>query len=172
MRTTFKFSALVHFTLLLTSLFLTLALPAQNIWKGGTPGSETDWNQPKNWSQNHIPDWTDDAVVIPNVMYQSGVFPVISSKVPDIAYLSIEGGAHLTIESTGALIIDGKENYNHGVLNIGQIYNSGQLTIMNTALAAFSNSKKNIHNDGELQVWDPNEAEQKTPVAASPPKNF
>ena len=107
-------------------------LYAQNYWKGGTPGKETDWNTAKNWSQNRIPDWTQD-VVIPDVSTQSGYFPIITQTVDAIPHLEIQGNATLTILSTGRLFIDGETNYNSGIHLIGKLISKGEIDIMNTA---------------------------------------
>lgn len=156
---------------LFSFFFFTLSLSAQNIWKGGTPGAETDWMQPRNWSQGQVPDWTDASVIIPDVSSRTRAFPVIKSTVPDISYLSIEGGAQVKIETTGSITIDGINTYNHGISNIGNLYNSGKLTIMNTAFTAFAAPESTIHNTGVMEIWDPQETERKPPVASNGKSN-
>ena len=126
-----KMRALFLFCL---ALFTGFALSAQNRWVGGTPGTETDWLQPRNWSKNRVPDWTDSVVLIPDVSTQSGFFPVVSTIVPAIPHLFVASGAKLVLKPSGDLTIDGATTYNHGILLYGEIINSGHLTIQNTGL--------------------------------------
>lgn len=141
--------------------FLTLAqtIFAQNTWIGGTPGSETDWNNPRNWSLNHVPDNGDLVVLIADVSTQSGFFPVIAQDVPEIAFLNIEGGAKVTILTKGKLVVNGNSTFNHGIQNTGKMYNSGVLVIKNTALSPLAEFNNNIQNTGifALENLEPNE---------------
>ena len=113
-------------------------LQAQNSWKGGTPGHETEWNVAKNWSENRVPDWTDN-VIIADVSTCSRYYPVINSEVEPIAHLEIHSNASLAILSKGKLIIDGVTTFNTGITLIGSIYVIGDLEIKNTALSAVDN---------------------------------
>ncbi len=150
--------------LTLTCLFLASSVMAQNTWKGGIPGAETDWNNPRNWSEGRLPDWSDDLVIIPNVRSQSGYFPIVKTPVPDIACLSIEGGAKITILSSGHLTINGESTFNYGILNTGEVFNSGYLTILETALSPLANHAENIYNNGIFVMDDLNKNEP-LPVA-------
>lgn len=123
---------------------------AQNYWIGGTTGAETAWDNPNNWSKNHIPDWTDSEVIIPNVNSRSRFYPIVNSEVPVIPYLVIEDGAKLTIAKTGALYIDGGAIYNHGVYNIGKLINSGTLLVKNTTQTALFSPSGIVKNTGTL----------------------
>ena len=145
---------------------LCFGLHAQNIWRGGTPGAETEWANPRNWSMNQVPDWTDFAVIIPDVSSRSRFFPVIRNRIPEISYLVIEAGARLTVEATGVLTINGEHTYNHGILNTGHLYNSGQMTIVNTALAPLDDSSNTIHNTGKMDIHPPLEKDT-IPLAAT-----
>lgn len=114
------------------------SMEAQNVWKGGTPGQETEWNVAKNWSQNNVPDWTED-VVIPDVSTNSGFFPIIDDKVEPIAHLEIQSNASLTILPKGKLVVDGISTFNTGITLIGDLYVDGDLEVMNTALSVIDN---------------------------------
>jgi len=111
---------------------------AQNIWIGGTPAHETDWNTARNWSENKVPDWTGD-VIIADVSTISGYFPVIDGEVEPIAHLEIQSNALLTIKPTGVLMIDGISTFNTGITLIGNICLDGDLEIKNTALTSIEN---------------------------------
>lgn len=74
-----------------------------NTWKGGTPGRETNWNCPKNWNANAVPDAFSD-VVIPDVSTSTHAMPVIRSGRFEANALLVRAGAHLTIE-TGAMLV-------------------------------------------------------------------
>ena len=111
---------------------------AQNIWIGGAPGQETEWNVAKNWSENRVPDWTQD-VIIADVSTSSGYFPIIEDEVEPIAHLEIQSNAILTIHPEGKLIVDGISTFNSGITLIGEIEIDGDLDIKNTALSAVEN---------------------------------
>lgn len=147
-------STYLPFLNLLLFLSLSFSTTGQNYWKGGTPGAETEWNNARNWSENHVPDWSDDVVIIPNVATSSGYFPIIKNEVPEIAHLNIIGGANLTITSSGSLTINGENTYNYGIINTGQVHNLGKLNILNTGLSALSNldKSKSIKNEGVLAI--------------------
>ena len=114
------------------------SVDAQNIWKGGTPGRETDWDVAKNWSENKVPDWTED-VIIADVSTNSGYYPVIDSEVAPIAHLEIHSNAILTINPEGKLLVNGISTFNTGITLIGKICIDGDLEIKNTALNAIEN---------------------------------
>ena len=140
-----------HYIFSITILLLlnvTFSSQAQNIWQGGTPGAETNWNNPKNWSKNRVPDWSDTYVIIPDVSSQSGQFPEVKNQVPTIASLSVEGGAKLMIRKKGNLTIDGGSTYNFGILNTGKLLNEGKITVHNTALEPLENPNNPILNKG------------------------
>jgi len=136
----------ILFVLLTLSL---TSLKAQNIWCGGTPGNETNWNIAKNWSENRVPDWTKE-VIIPDVSTCSGYYPIIDSEVELIAYLEIQSNACLTILPKGKLIIDGDSTFDTGLRLLGDIKVEGELEIINTALSAVENLSGNSLYDQKL----------------------
>lgn len=145
--------------LALTTFILCLATnitKAQNSWIGGTPGAETEWSTPKNWSENRVPDWRDESVIISDVSTQSGFFPIISKEVAEIPHLRLEGNSTLTISKNGILIINGSDTYNFGILNIGRVINYGYISIQDTGLSPLENTEKNIENRGAFAFIDSN----------------
>ena len=122
-------------------VLLTQSLPfisAQNVWKGGTPGHENEWNVARNWSENRVPDWTEN-VIIKDVSTSSRHFPVINSTVEPIAHLEIQSNAILTIRENGKLLVDGISTFDTGITLIGNICIDGDLEVKNTALNAIEN---------------------------------
>ncbi len=91
------------------------------IWKGGSPGRETDWHFVPNWSTSRIPD-EFSIVIIPDVSSASGNFPVISKNAGQINALIIESGANLTIPKSGSLAVESNENS----LILGKLFNQGR----------------------------------------------
>lgn len=144
-------SKTLPYSFIVLFLAFSLTTTAQNYWKGGTPGAETNWNNPHNWSKNHVPNWTDNVVIIPN--NPSGFYPVISKSLEnDIPYLEIQNDAQITIAEQGSLIINGVSTYNHGIRNIGSLYNYGKIAILETALSPLTESSNKIINDGVLAI--------------------
>jgi hypothetical protein len=97
------------FFIVLVSCFILIhsfSAQAQRIvfWKGGTPGLESAWNCPKNWSNHAVPDEFSN-VIIPDVSTRSGKYPVISKKDAVVNFLTLQAGASLTISKNGALNI-------------------------------------------------------------------
>ena len=79
-------------------------------WRGNTPGKETVWNCPSNWSNNSLPDQFTD-VVIPVDISITYNYPVINDEV-EINSLSIWPGASLAIKN-GSLTIQDMERSNY-----------------------------------------------------------
>ena len=125
------------------------SVEAQNVWCGGTPGHETDWNVAKNWSESKVPDWTK-TVIIPDVSSCGGYYPIIDSEVEPISHLEICSNATLTILASGKLIIDGDSTYDSGITLFGNLKVDGDLEIMNTALSAIDNLSGNSLYDKEM----------------------
>ena len=126
------------------------SVEAQNVWCGGTPGHETDWNVAKNWSGNKIPDWTK-TVIIPDVSSCGDYYPVIKSEVEPISHLEIQSNASLTILASGKLTIDGGSTFDSGITLFGNLKVDGDLEIINTALSAIDNlSGNSLYDDKEM----------------------
>ena len=125
-------NSILPFILCIVCLSFTSDVLSQNYWKGGTPGNETNWNTPRNWSQNQVPDWSE-SVIIPDVSTQSGYFPVISETIEPIPHIEIQGNALLTVLAKGRLVIDGETTINCGILLNGKIISNGDIDIVNVA---------------------------------------
>jgi hypothetical protein len=82
----------------ITFCLLTTTLPAQivNVWKGGSPGHETDWNYHKNWSLAKTPD-VFHAVVIPDISTKTRKYPFVKSGEIDVQSIEIQSGAKLYV---------------------------------------------------------------------------
>ncbi|MDZ4682236.1 MAG: hypothetical protein SGI94_17475 [Saprospiraceae bacterium] len=65
------------------------------IWKGATPGRETDWHCPSNWSTHAAPNEFSD-VVIPDVATSTCALPVIFAGEVEVNALYIHPNAGLT----------------------------------------------------------------------------
>ena len=95
--------------IVLLSLLIPTMLTAQNTitWEGGTPGHETNWNEPRNWDANRVPNENDKVIIL---LRNNGHFaqPVIDREV-HVAWVEIHAGAELTITSSGQLILDGTD---------------------------------------------------------------
>lgn len=142
------------------SSFLSLTMPAQNtlIWEGGTPGKETNWNEPNNWNLNRVPT-EDDKVIIK--MENKGHFaqPIIKDAV-HIAWLEIHSGAKLSIQATGKLIIDGTYHYSEGIsMYGGNLDSSGEIIFMGIKPAFIAQlaplyQRKKIYFKSELYGYE------------------
>lgn len=75
-------------------------------WIGGTPGSETSWDQPKNWSNHHVPNEFSN-VIIPNISTSTFSNPVITKGTIELNSLQVESTAKLTIDKMAKLIVYG-----------------------------------------------------------------
>ncbi len=106
---------------------------AQNTWKGGTIGNETDWNTAKNWSKNQVPDWKEN-VIIADVSTQSGHFPVIDEEIEAIPHLVIQSNAILKVLPKGTLNINGHTTIDSGIILVGDLIVEGEIRIANTIL--------------------------------------
>ena len=86
------------FIALISILAITDSASAQttNVWKGGFPGRENDWNCSKNWSLGKTPDVFDN-VVIPDVSTSTRRYPVVSSGEVEVSSVEVKPGATLTI---------------------------------------------------------------------------
>ncbi|MBI1227536.1 MAG: hypothetical protein GC192_20050 [Bacteroidetes bacterium] len=109
-----------------------------NIWKGGTPGQTTNWNCPKNWSANQVPD-AFQTVIVPDVTTGSGFYPCINEEGPEVNALVLESGASLTITRDGALeVIALMEEFGscatkvEGSLNLPKKVYAGEMKLVQT----------------------------------------
>ena len=96
-------------TLLIIALtFTTTILMAQNTvtWVGGTPGKESDWNEPKNWSNHKVPNEFSD-VFIKDVGTTTFNFPEIKNGLIEINSLQITSSGQLKINESAQLIVYG-----------------------------------------------------------------
>ena len=113
-------------------LLTTSFLHAQNTatWIGGAPGKETKWSEPKNWSDQRVPD-EFSYVVISGRQSGHDAQPVITDLV-EVASIELRSGASLVISSTGEVAIDGTDIYTEGIANYGgRLVNHGVINLMN-----------------------------------------
>ena len=122
-------------------------------WRGGTPGVENEWNEPMNWYNRRVPGWFDEAI-ISREYTQDGFFPIIYEFVNDIAQLTLEEGGRIVIEKQGRFNIDGLKKKGLGIINSGEIYIEGELTILRTNQACIKNQGY-ILNTGSLAIDKP-----------------
>lgn len=97
-------------TLIIALLTLTSTIiTAQSTvtWVGGTPGNETSWDEPKNWSNEHVPNKFSN-VYIPDVSTSTFSNPVIEKGTIELTSLQIVSTAKLTIDEMAKLIVHGK----------------------------------------------------------------
>ena len=92
--------------LLLTLTSSILVAQKSVTWLGGTPGNETSWEEPKNWSTHHVPNEFSD-VYIPDVSTSSFSNPTIKNGTIELNTLQIESTAKLTIQKMAKLIVYG-----------------------------------------------------------------
>ena len=111
------------------------ALNAQVYWVGGTPGTETKWEEPKNWSNHKVPTAFDE-VVIPDCSSKGGFYPEIKTEVEAIAHLTIQDNASVNLHPEGTLTIDGSSTFNTGITLVGRLNNEGQINIFAPGLKA------------------------------------
>lgn len=129
--------------ILLLSLLSTATIAQQTvIWKGGTPGKETSWNEARNWSNYQVPD-EDTDVVIKALHTGHHAQPVIDGRV-EVRSIELHTGTSLTIKEKGKLLIDGAEDYTLGIVNYGgMLYNDGLIYL--TQIEDFSAEKFAAH---------------------------
>ena len=98
------------FTIILTILAFTIFAQNTVNWIGGTPGRETTWNEARNWSNYHVPDYFSN-VIIPDVSTTTRSYPLIKEgTTAELNSLSIESNARLFVEEGAQLFI-----YNYAV---------------------------------------------------------
>lgn len=106
------------------------------IWKGGTPGQETNWNCYKNWSNYRVPDAFSD-VVIPNVSSTTFAAPVITFGVFEVNSIQIQPNASLTVEQGAQLVVYSMENEFEKEEGL---HLKGPLVILDNAIAGTPNT--------------------------------
>ena len=100
------------------------------VWKGGTPGKETSWNEPRNWDKNEVPD-EDSRVVIKSMNTGHNAQPVIKDPIT-VNAVEIHPNAKLVIASTGQLVIDGEYFYSEGISIMGgKLESEGRISLRN-----------------------------------------
>ena len=129
-----------------------VSLNAQNVWRGGAPGQEQEWSNPRNWSQNRLPD-SDDMVLIPNTESTGGFYPVIKDDIGAIYYLEVQGGASLLVEPEGQLSINGTGKYEDAILLIGSLKNQGEIRIISDSGPTVAGHPQELLNEGGVQVF-------------------
>jgi hypothetical protein len=98
------------FSLLVLAMTASFA-QQQVIWKGGTPGHETSWNEPRNWSTYQVPDEFSHVVIMP-LHTGHHAQPVIDQEV-EVASIQVHTGAKLTIKIGGEILVDGESSNPH-----------------------------------------------------------
>ena len=73
-------------------------------WKGGTPGKNSDWYCPQNWSSTSVPDEFSD-VIIPDVSTSSLALPMIQSGQVEVNSITIYSNGGLTISKNARLVV-------------------------------------------------------------------
>lgn len=109
-----------------------LIAQTENIWQGGFPGRETDWEMAANWSQNRIPNEFDIAV-IPDCSTRGGFYPVVWIEEPVIKGLRLLSGASLHIVEGAILVVDSDDDEDPGVLLQGDLRIEGRFIILHQA---------------------------------------
>lgn len=106
----------------------TTILVAQNTvtWVGGTPGKETNWDEPKNWNIHKVPNEFSD-VIIPDVSTSTFASPVIRKGLVELNSIQLASSTKLTISKSAQLVVYGRAN---GLL------------------------KENLDIKGSFMVWD------------------
>jgi hypothetical protein len=129
-------------TIFLSSLCIPLFCQVENVWIGGSPGHETDWNYFKNWSTGYIPDWTSD-VIIPEQHSIDKDYPYIGEGVHEVNSLTIQGSAYLEICNNCELeVLNDFGNLAHQKIQNNTIANQPTLYCQNTNLASIIDSNQ------------------------------
>lgn len=133
--------------------FVSSVIIAQDVhvWKGGTPGNETNWDEPKNWSNHEVPSEESYVVIkFENTGHYSQ--PEINGKVV-IASLELQSNARLKINSAGELLIDGTYTYTEGITMYGgKLNNLGKLELNNIDVPQTKVIALQAMNEGRLIV--------------------
>ena len=103
------------------------------IWNG----SNSDWNDPSNWSGNSLPT-VQDSILIPNCGCPEVEYPVLAPGTHTYASMVVEEGGQVTIPVGGLLNID-LISSNARFENYGSLYISGTIQVLNTSGKAILN---------------------------------
>jgi len=91
--------------LLLLANLSSLHAQTTNVWKGGFPGHETDWNHHRNWSLGKTPDGFD-RVIIQDVSTSTLKYPVVKDGEIEVLSLEVRTGASLTLLPSAHILTD------------------------------------------------------------------
>ena len=83
-------------TLMLLVNLSSLQAQTTNVWKGGVPGHESDWNHYKNWSLGKTPG-VFDCVIIPDVSSTSRKYPIVKAGEIEVLSIEVQSGASLIL---------------------------------------------------------------------------
>lgn len=107
-RTIMKTASRFFVPLALAIFFLASSMPLFSqkitIWKGGTPGMETNWDCHKNWSTYSVPDGFSD-VIIPDVSTTTFAAPVIRSGQAEVNSLTFTSNTVMTVGKGAQLVV-------------------------------------------------------------------
>ena len=103
-KTTF-FTAFSLCTILFAANLSSLQAQTTNVWKGGFPGRETDWNQSRNWSLGKTPD-VFDRVIIPDVSASTQKYPIVKEGEIEVLSIDVRTGASLTLLRSARIVAD------------------------------------------------------------------
>lgn len=97
--------------MIVLSIFLFIALDSyaqrEIVWKGGTPGQESEWFCASNWIPERIPDEFSN-VIIPDVSTSSRAYPEIKGEqVVAINEIRVYTTAELLVDKQSSLLIYG-----------------------------------------------------------------
>lgn len=105
------------------------SLLAKNVWQGDVAGFETQWEQPGNWSDGHVPLHSDD-ILIPGGL---SFYPSLTSSSHAVARtIEIENGASITANSYD-LTVTGSQG---AWLNFGSFFPGTGTVIFNHGVSA------------------------------------
>lgn len=109
--------------LILLSLIATISFAQVTaLWRGNTPGHESKWDCPSNWSNNRVPDeFTDVIIQVDNS--NKPQYPVLQLQRTEINSLSIRPGACIVVNQGTLYIMDPGKNYfsSHQIIGNGRI---------------------------------------------------
>ena len=115
------------------------------VWKGGTPGQETNWHCPQNWSSYRLPDEFSN-VVIPDVSSTTQADPVIRGSRVEVNALRIESRALLTIATDACLVVHG---YTEGI-NAFKLDRQGAMIVVGEA----EEQAPSPGGNASTHIWD------------------